>query len=65
MARFSINEMTTYRWTFEEDVQHCAEAGIPALGAWRWKLSDFGEEKGIELLAEYGLAVSRDRKSTF
>lgn len=58
MARFSINEMTTYRWTFEEDVQHCAEAGIPALGAWRWKLSDFGEEKGIELLAEYGLAVS-------
>ena len=58
MARLSMNEMTTYRWSFEEDVAHYKAAGIPAIGVWRQKLSDYGEEKGIELLEESGLAVS-------
>ena len=58
MARLSMNEMTTYRWSFEEDVQHYAAAGFPAIGVWRQKLSDFGEQRGIELLARSGLAVS-------
>jgi sugar phosphate isomerase/epimerase len=58
MARFSINEMTTYRWSFEEDVHYCAATGIESLGVWRQKLSDFGEEKGVELLLESGMSVS-------
>lgn len=58
MHRFSINEMTTYRWTFEEDVQHYSAAGVKALGVWRHKLSDFGEERGAELIADNGLKVS-------
>ena len=58
MARLSMNEMTTYRWSFEEDVQNYVASGIGAIGVWRQKLSDFGEEKGIELLSESGLAVS-------
>jgi sugar phosphate isomerase/epimerase len=58
MLRFSINELTTYRWTFEEDVEHYLAAGIQALAVWRHKLSDFGEEKGIELLNDSGLSVS-------
>lgn len=58
MARLSMNEMTTYRWPFEQDVAEYAAAGIGAIGVWRQKLSDFGEEKGIELLAESGLNVS-------
>jgi sugar phosphate isomerase/epimerase len=58
MPRFSMNEMTTYRWSFEEDVQHYRAAGIPAIGVCRRKLSDFGEERGIELLKDSGLAVS-------
>jgi sugar phosphate isomerase/epimerase len=58
MAQLSMNEMTTFRWSFEEDVHNYAAAGIPAIGVWRQKLSDFGEEKGIELISENGLAVS-------
>ena len=58
MPRLSINEMTTYRWSFEEDVRHYCAAGIPAMGVWRRKLSDFGEQRGIELLNQSGLAVS-------
>ena len=58
MALLSLNEMTTYRWTFDEDVRRYAAAGIPALGVWRSKLSDFGEERGIDLVRESGLRVS-------
>ena len=58
MAMLSMNEMTTYRWSFEEDVRHYAAAGYRAMGVWRQKLADFGEEKGIELLSDNHLAVS-------
>lgn len=54
----SINEMTTYRWTFEEDIANYAKAGFSAVGVWRQKLADFGEEKGSELIREAGLKVS-------
>jgi sugar phosphate isomerase/epimerase len=58
MAQLSVNETTTFRWSFEEDVVSYAAAGIEAIGVWRQKLSDCGEAKGIELLAENGLQVS-------
>jgi len=58
MAALSMNETTTFRWSFEEDATNYAAAGIPAIGVWRHKLSDYGEAKGIELLAETGLKVS-------
>jgi len=45
MAQLSMNETTTYRWSFEEDVAACAAAGIPAIGVWRQKLSDCGQAK--------------------
>ena len=58
MAALSINEMTTFRWSFEEDVRRYQAAGIEAIGVWRQKLADFGEEKGVALLAASGLRVS-------
>lgn len=58
MAQLSMNETTTFRWSFEEDVFHYAAAGIPAMGVWRQKLSDCGDTKGIEILAESGLKAS-------
>jgi sugar phosphate isomerase/epimerase len=58
MGRLAMNEMTTFRWSFEEDVEHYVAAGFSEVGVWRQKLSDYGEEKGVELLAEHGLAVS-------
>jgi sugar phosphate isomerase/epimerase len=58
MPRLSMNEMTTFRWSFEEDVEHYKQAGYAAIGVWRQKLADFGEERGIELLHDSGLAVS-------
>ncbi len=50
MATLSMNETTTFRWSFEEDVARYAAAGIPAMGVWRQKLSDCGQARGLELL---------------
>ena len=53
-----MSEVTTFRWSFEEDVQNYLDAGYEAIGVWRQKLSDYGEEQGIDLLAESGLRVT-------
>lgn len=58
MGMLSMNELTTYRWSFEEDVHNYLQAGIKAVSVWRHKLSDFGEEKGAELLSDNGLQVA-------
>jgi sugar phosphate isomerase/epimerase len=58
MARLAISELTTLRWSFEEDVERLAAAGIAAIGVWRHKLGDFGEQRGAELISSAGLAVS-------
>lgn len=58
MWQLAMSEMTTFRWSFEQDVFRVAAAGYDAIGVWRQKLSDYGEEKGLELLAEHRLKVS-------
>lgn len=50
--------MTTYRWSFEEDVTAYRSQGIEGIGVWRQKLSEFGEERGADLLRESGLTVT-------
>jgi sugar phosphate isomerase/epimerase len=58
MAELSVNETTTFRWSFEEDVAHYAAAGIHAIGIWRHKLSDCGLPKARELLQRNGMTAS-------
>lgn len=58
LQRLAVSELSTYRWTFEEDVLHYHQAGFQAIGIWQPKLSDYGEEKGVELLGEYDLEIS-------
>jgi sugar phosphate isomerase/epimerase len=58
MARLAISELTTFRWSLEEDVLHYRAAGVAGIGVWRHKLADVGDEKGAALLAQAGLAAS-------
>ncbi len=58
MAGLSVSELTTYRWSFEEDVAQYKAAGIQAMGVWRRKLTDYGEQRGIQLLRDSGLRAS-------
>ena len=58
MAILSLNETTTFRWSFEDDVAHYAAAGIEAIGVWRQKLSDCGQDRAVELIRQHHLKVS-------
>ncbi|MGC3970771.1 MAG: hypothetical protein QM775_26590 [Pirellulales bacterium] len=58
MSVLSMSELTTFRWSFEEDIAQFRRAGYGSVGVWRQKLAEFGEDKGIELLEESGLKVS-------
>ena len=58
MAILSLNETTTFRWSFEDDVANYAAAGIEAMGVWRQKLSDCGLDRASELLRQHRLMVS-------
>lgn len=53
-----MSEVTTYRWSFEQDVFNYAAAGYDSIGVWRQKVADFGEDAAIDLLAESSLRVS-------
>ncbi|MCI0334077.1 MAG: sugar phosphate isomerase/epimerase [Planctomycetes bacterium] len=58
MTLLSMNEITTFRWSFEQDVENYQQAGYRAIGVWRQKLTDWDENQAVELLAGSGLAVS-------
>jgi sugar phosphate isomerase/epimerase len=58
MSRLAVSELSTFRWSFEEDVQRYREHGFNAVGVWRAKLSDCGEAKGHELLQDHGMKAS-------
>ena len=58
MTLLSMNELTTFRWSLEEDVEHYQHAGYQSIGVWRQKLADGEEDRGIDLLAASGLSVS-------
>src|SRR5262249_40342112 len=58
MDRLAVSELTTFRWSFEEDVVNYRAADVMAIGVWRQKLADCGEERGAQLLKEAGFTVS-------
>ncbi|TWT48791.1 sugar phosphate isomerase/epimerase family protein [Botrimarina hoheduenensis] len=58
MMQLAINQITTYRWTFEEDLHHYLRAGYQGVGLWLRKLEDFGFERGLELIHDSGIKVS-------
>ena len=57
-SKLAVNETTTHRWSFLEDVTSYCEAGFGAIGVWLPKLVQFGEERGIELIRDSGMSVS-------
>jgi sugar phosphate isomerase/epimerase len=58
MLELSMNEVTTFRWSLEEDIEKYRRAGYRSIGVWRHKLTDLDEEQAIDLLADSGLTVS-------
>ncbi|HEX3814914.1 MAG TPA: sugar phosphate isomerase/epimerase family protein [Mycobacteriales bacterium] len=54
----SLNQATTKYWTLAETVRGCVDAGIPALGVWRDRLTEIGVDKAKRLLDETGVVVT-------
>jgi sugar phosphate isomerase/epimerase len=58
MQQLSMNEITTFRWSLDEDLRNYQSTGYQAIGLWLQKLCDYGEDAAIDLLAESSLRVS-------
>jgi sugar phosphate isomerase/epimerase len=58
LARLSLNQMTTRRWSVREAVEGCLRAGIPAIGLWREHVAETGLEASKRLVQAAGLRVS-------
>ncbi|SBT66820.1 Sugar phosphate isomerase/epimerase [Micromonospora sediminicola] len=58
LAKLSLNQRTTRRWSVREAVDGCARAGIPAIGLWREPVAEIGVPAAATLVADAGLRVS-------
>ncbi|WP_089153965.1 sugar phosphate isomerase/epimerase family protein [Micromonospora sp. NBS 11-29] len=58
LAKLSLNQRTTERWSVREAVDGCVRAGIPAIGLWREPVAEIGVPAAAKLVADAGLRVS-------
>lgn len=59
LTRLAVSQITTNRWSFEQDLQSYREGGFAAAGLWRPKFARFDdEERAAELVRESGLTIS-------
>ncbi|MGJ3225978.1 sugar phosphate isomerase/epimerase family protein [Micromonospora aurantiaca (nom. illeg.)] len=58
LARLSLNQRTTQRWSVAEAVDGCVRAGIPAIGLWREPVAEIGVPAAARLVTDAGLRVS-------
>jgi sugar phosphate isomerase/epimerase len=58
MNTLAVSQLSTLRWTLEEDVQAYSRRGFKGIGLFRPKLDDYGLDRAIELLAEFSLSAT-------
>lgn len=58
MSRLAVNEVSTYNWSFEEDVLRYHQQGFRSVGVWRYKLNEFGVQKAADMLQDCDMSVS-------
>src|SRR5205809_673208 len=58
LARLSLNQITTRRWTVREAVEGCRRAGIPAIGLWRAHVAEAGVAETARRVRAADLHVS-------
>ena len=58
MDRWSISEFSTFRWSFQQDVNEYLAGGFKNIGVWNQKLTDYSTEQCEDLLFENQFGVS-------
>lgn len=56
--RISVNQITTYHWSFKESLLGLLAGGIPAIGLWNRKILDLETDQAAELVIDSGIKVS-------
>ena len=56
--RIAMNQLTTFRWSLQEDLDAYREYGIPAIGVSWKKLREAGIQNGIRRIQRSGMTVS-------
>lgn len=58
MVKYCVNEASTLKWPFDQDLRYYAQLGIPAIAASRAKLEAYGVERGVRLVKDSGFQVA-------
>lgn len=58
LARLSLNQRTTARWSLREAIDGCLAGGLPAIGVWREQVAEAGLATAAAWLQDSGLRVS-------
>ncbi|MBI3742735.1 MAG: sugar phosphate isomerase/epimerase [Chloroflexi bacterium] len=58
MLKFSMNEVTSQHWSFEQDIRFYQQLDIPAISVQRSKMEAFGLKRAASLLKESGMTVA-------
>jgi sugar phosphate isomerase/epimerase len=58
LARLSLNQRTTARWSLREAIDGCVAAGLPSIGVWREPVAEVGLSTAVAWLRDSGLRVS-------
>lgn len=56
--RISVNQITTYHWSFKESLLGLLAIGAPAVGLWNRKIIDAEPAQAAELVIDSGIKVS-------
>jgi sugar phosphate isomerase/epimerase len=57
-ARFSLNQITTNRWTVAEAAEGCVRHGVRSIALWRHKIAETGLPACVRTVRDAGLHVS-------
>lgn len=56
--RISLSQLTTLRWSLRDEVQQLKNLAFDAIGLWRPKVAEVGEDLAADLLRDSGLGVA-------
>jgi sugar phosphate isomerase/epimerase len=56
--QYSVNQITTFRSTFTQDLNTFVDCGVPAIGLWKRKIDNMDRDEAIARLRESELPVS-------
>ena len=58
VARLSLNQITTERWSLPQAIDGCLRHGIPSIAFWRHKIEETGLLQATALVKDSGIHVS-------